>query len=107
MINDPLEKRLDSWSDAVNEWKALALEAAEAEGKFKRWKSLRKLTLMNAGRSGVLAEAMTEAHVDYEENWMTFNEASINAEAAKKQIEIAKASWETERSNQVSLRAVK
>ena len=107
MINDPLEKRLDHWSDAVNEWKSLALEAAEAEGKFKKWKSMRKLTFMNAGRSGVLAEALTEAHQDFEENWMTFNEASINAEAAKKQIEIAKASWETERSNQVSLRAVK
>ena len=107
MIEDPLEKRLDQWSDAVNQWKALALEAAEAEGKFKRWKSLRKLVLMNSGKSGVMAEAMTESHADYRENWMAFNEASINAEAAKKQIEIAKASWETERSNQVSLRVVK
>ena len=107
MMDDPLENRLYHWSDAVNEWKSLALEAAEAEGKFKRWKSLRKLVLMNSGKSGVMAEVMTEAHADYQENWMAFNEASINAEAAKKQIEIAKASWETERSNQVSLRAVK
>ena len=106
-MEDPLEKRLDQWSDAVNMWKSLALEAAEAEGRFKKWKSSRKLAYMNAGRSGVLAEALTEAHEDFLLNWMTFNEASITAEAAKKQIEIARASWETERSNQVSLRVVK
>lgn len=105
--NNPLEFRVYQWGEAVNKWKELATKAAIAEGKFKTWKAARKVSFVNAGRSLGLADALTEADENYAANWMVYNEAAIKAEAAKKEIDIAKAHWETERSNQVSLRQVK
>ena len=106
-VNDPLEYRIHKWSDAVDKWKELATKAAIAEGNFKTWKAARKVSFVNAGRSLGLADALTEADKDYAHHWMIHNDAAIKAEAAKKEIDIAKAHWETERSNQVSLRQVK
>ena len=106
-VNDPLEYRIYKWSDAVNKWKELATKAAIAEGNFKTWKAARKVSFVNAGRSLELADALTEADGEYAAHWMIYNDAAIKAEAAKKEIDIAKAHWETERSNQVSLRQVK
>ena len=104
---DELEECLSRWEIAIHGWQDAQIEYYEKESMFKAWESATKAAYIGTKMSAVLAEAKVKAHPDWAVRYLEVQKLGIAAETKKRILRLAEAGWETERSRQVSLRALK
>ena len=106
-LSDPVDQCLEIWSQAISNYEQASLQLAESEASFKAWEAAIKMAHMRNKASGVMAEGLVKTHQDWEQRYLDVQTLGVKAETAKRILRISEATWETERSKQVTLRNLK
>ena len=103
-----LDRCIDEWESAIEQWETKALQAAESEGFFKSYEAASKKAICDGQKiSAVMAEAAVRSQIEWKDRYINVQKCNIEAETAKRILRLAEAKWETERSKEVSLRNLK
>ena len=102
-----LDECIETLSDCLKIFESTLHIYHEHEASFKAWEAAIKKAHMENKVSGIMADVLLKTHDDWERRYLDVQKYSIKSEMAKKRLRLAEASWETERSKEVSLRNVK
>ena len=103
---DPVEQAVLDWECAIEKWKKVAVGQARKSARFKAWEASQKKVHMRNKTSAVMAETIVKSGLDWETRFAEVTIGDIEVEAAKKMMDIARAKWETGRTNAVTLRSL-
>jgi len=118
--NDELGAALSAWDFAISEWKKAEENHAVLDASFKAFEASTKAIMMNSHKmSATASETYMRSgdlshigiHLKDKDKWesrlLAVSHAKVRAEEKKKQLRLAEARWETQRTREASLRQVR
>ena len=104
---DPMEEKLNAWSDALERLEELEKAAAKEKLMFEVWESGERAALMEKKISAVRSEMLVKRNVWYVTKYWAWKEKAIEAETAKRLLDHCRADWSSEQSRNANTRGLK
>jgi len=105
---DEMDEAIYEWDKAIDDLRDTMIDFLRCETMFKSWEAAQKLAYIRMEKmSATMAESQVRSKPDWVTKMIELNEASVALEEKKRLARLAEAKWETARSRQVTLRALK
>jgi len=104
---DPMDEKLDAWSDAIERLESLEKAAAREKILFEVWESGERAALMEKKLSAVRSEMLVKQNQFYVGKYWAWKEKAIEAETAKRLLDHCRADWSSEQSRNANMRGLK
>jgi len=105
---DEMDETIYAWEEAIDNLRDSMIDFLKCETMFKSWEAAQKVAFIKIEKmSATMAEAQVRSKPDWAAKMIDLNALSVALEEKKRLARLAEAKWETARSRQVTLRALK